>query len=48
MKIVKNSDTRLVINLKLLKNAEKIMRNKNGNERMQINPKFKIFDCTFF
>ena len=34
----------MVINLRLYKNAKQ----KLQNERMQIYPKFKIFDCTFF
>ena len=44
MKIVNNSEARLVINLRLYKNVEQKMR----NERMRIYPKFKTFNCAFF
>ena len=49
MKIVKNSEARLVINLKLYNNTkEKNAEQKMLNGRIHINPKFKIFNCAFF
>ena len=49
MKIVKNSEARLVINLRIYKNAEeKNAEQKMWNGRMHIYPKFKIFNLAFF
>ena len=49
MKIVKNSEARLVTNLRLYKNAEeKNAKQKMWNEKMQIYTKFKIFNFAFF
>ena len=49
MKIVKNSEARLVINLRIYKNAEeKNAEQKMRNGRMHIYPKFKIFNLAFF
>ena len=51
MKIVKNSEARLVTNLRLGRNKnaeEKNAKQKMWNERMQIYPKFKIFNFAFF
>ena len=49
MKIVRNSEAQLEINLRLLKNAEeKSAEEKMWNERMEICPKIKIFNRAFF
>ena len=49
MKIVKNSEARLVINLRLYKNAgKKNVAQKMRNGRMQSYSTFKIFNCAFF
>ena len=41
----KNSEARLVINLRLYKNAKEKNEQKIWNRGIHINPKFKIFNC---
>ena len=49
MKILNNYEARLVINLRLYKNAEeKNAEQKMWNGKMRIYPKSKTFNCAFF